>query len=309
MSANCLFGDRIQVRFRIFIMSTVFANIAIGGIAAETAELKLMSFNVRYVKQSGEDKAENNWNDPHHPRRDRAIRVIQSSSPDILGVQEARDPQTKDLQEALTDYDFYGVGRDDGNTGGEYSGIFYRRDRFRRLGEGSFWLSATPETPGTTFHTRPGAVPRIASWVKLEDMKAGRKLLVLNMHWDNESEPARRKSAELVRTRLATLAEGLPTIVMGDFNSKEDSPAVKLLMGDGSPHLADSFREVHPERTRDEASFNNWEGTTAGSRIDFILVAPDFKTTAAEIVRTAYDERWPSDHYPVTATLRWGDAK
>ena len=192
---------------------------------------------------------------------------------------------------------------------GEYSGIFYRRDRFRRLVEGSFWLSEKPETPGTTFHTRPGAVPRIASWVKLADKSTSRELFILNMHWDNESEPARRKSAELVRARLAALANGLPTIVMGDFNAHEDSAEVKVLTSEAAPRLVDSYRKVHLERKPDEATYSNWEGITDGSRIDFILVSESFKPTAAEIVRTAYEGRWPSDHYPVTATLRWDESK
>ena len=53
---------------------------------------------------------------PHHPRRERAIRVIRDYKPDLLGVQEARDGQIDDLQEALPEYEFYGVGRDDGKT-------------------------------------------------------------------------------------------------------------------------------------------------------------------------------------------------
>src|SRR5262245_55367266 len=171
MRANRHFVERFHVRFSIIIVAAL-ANISVWGMVVEAAELKLMSFNVRYLNESGEDKAENDWNDRQHPRRERAIRVIQSFDPDILGVQEARHPQIKDLQGALSDYDFYGIGRDDGKTAGEYSGIFYRCDRFRRLGEGSFWLSATPEKPGTTFHTRPGAVPRIASWVKLKDVSS-----------------------------------------------------------------------------------------------------------------------------------------
>jgi endonuclease/exonuclease/phosphatase family metal-dependent hydrolase len=281
--------------------------------ACAAGDLKVMSFNVRYSKVgASEAKAENNWNDPVHPRRDRAVRVILDYGPDLLGVQEARDHQIKDLRSSLTGYDFYGIGRDDGKTAGEYAGIFYRRDRFRRVAQGSFWLSATPETPGTTFHTRPAAVPRIASWLKLADNTTGREFLLLNMHWDNESESARRKSASLVRTRLATLADGLPAIVMGDLNAIEDSPAVRSLMGsegDGVAHFADSFREVHPDRKPDEASYNNWEGVTTGSRIDFILSTANIKPLAAEIVRTAYDGRWPSDHYPVTATLRWQNSQ
>ncbi|HJQ80643.1 MAG TPA: endonuclease/exonuclease/phosphatase family protein, partial [Lacipirellulaceae bacterium] len=254
-----------------------------------------------------EEASENDWTDPEHPRRERAIRVIRESLPDILGVQEARHLQIEDLQSALREFDFYGIGRDDGKTEGEYSGIFYLKDRFRELDAGSFWLSATPEKPGTTFYTAPDAVPRIASWVRLADSKSGREIFVLNMHWDHISVPAREQSAQLVRRRLTDLAEGLPAIVMGDLNAPEDSKAVTELVGAKGAtgrRLVDSFRAVHPERTREESTFSAWSGRTAGSRIDFILHTDEFTPTAASIVRSSYDGHWPSDHYPVAATLR-----
>jgi endonuclease/exonuclease/phosphatase family metal-dependent hydrolase len=294
----------ITIRFLSFAVAAVMAHGALG----EPVDLRIMSFNVRYSKTGFDESAtENNWGDAKFPRRERAIRVIRENSPDLVGVQEARELQVNDLRGALPEYDFYGVGRDDGKMGGEFSGIFYRKDRFTQKRSGSFWLSATPEKPGTSFYTAIGACPRIASWVLLTDKKSGRDLAMLNMHWDHISVPAREKSAALVRERLAKLAAGLPAIVTGDLNSQEDSPAVMELIGANDPtarKLADSFREVHPDRSPDEASFDAWKGTLKGSRIDFILHTLELTPVAAEIVRTSYDGHWPSDHYPVTAILK-----
>jgi endonuclease/exonuclease/phosphatase family metal-dependent hydrolase len=280
------------------------------GAAGNEADVKVMSFNIRYsYGKAQEERSENDWTDAAHPRRERAVRVIRENSPNILGVQEARHLQIDDLQKALPEFDFYGIGRDDGKTEGEYSGIFYLKDRFRELDAGSFWLSTTPEKPGTTFYTAPNAVPRIASWVRLVDNKSGRQIFVLNMHWDHISGPAREQSARLVRRRLAELAEGLPVIVMGDLNSPEDSKAFTELVGTkgaAGRKLFDSFRALHPERTREESTFSAWSGRKDGSRIDFILHTDEFTPTAASIVRMSYDGFWPSDHYPVTATLRLG---
>jgi endonuclease/exonuclease/phosphatase family metal-dependent hydrolase len=212
-----------------------------------------------------------------------------------------------DLREALPECGFYGVGRDDGKSGGEYVGIFYRQDRFSRTDAGTFWLSATPEKPGTSFYTVPDAVPRIASWVRLRDQQSGRQFLVLNTHFDHISAAARRKSAALIRERLTTLAGCLPAIVMGDLNTPEESTPLRTLLaevGESERQLVDSYRAVHRQRSPDESTFNDWRGTLAGSRIDFILHTEEFTPTAAAIVRTSYDDRWPSDHYPVTATLR-----
>jgi endonuclease/exonuclease/phosphatase family metal-dependent hydrolase len=274
---------------------------------ADGGPWKVMSFNIRYSHGGlDENKTENNWTDPKFPRRERVLRVIRDFMPDVLGVQEARHLQIVDLQRSLSDYDFYGIGRDDGKRGGEYAGIFYRKDQFQRIKEGSFWLSETPEKPGTTFFKAPKAVPRMASWVRLRDKPSNEEFVVLNTHWDHISDDARRKSAMLIRSRLSEICDGLPTIVMGDLNVPEDAPATRTLLGaadsaDGL--LIDAYRTLHPKPSPEEASFNGWEVKTAGSRIDFILHSRQFTPTAAEIVRTTYDGRLPSDHYPVTVTL------
>lgn len=287
----------------VLLIATLFA--LANSAAAESGDLRVMSFNIRFAKAGhSEESSENNWADADHPRRERAIRVVCDYKPDLLGVQEAREGQIDDLRKALPEFEFYGVGRDDGKTGGEFSGIFYRKHRFTRMNAGSFWLSATPEQVGTTFSFNK--LPRIASWVKLTDNKSGREFVYLNMHWDHQDESAREKAAALVLKQLAKIAGGMPTIVTGDLNSKESSPAfATLTAADKSGlKLLDSYRELNPKRSPDEASFDDWKGTIKGSRIDFVLHSAEFQPTAAEIVRTNYDGRWPSDHYPVTATLR-----
>jgi endonuclease/exonuclease/phosphatase family metal-dependent hydrolase len=114
---------------------------------------------------------------------------------------------------------------------------------------------------------------------------------------------ARRKSAELLAAKLPELAKGSPVVLTGDFNTHETDPPYRALVGDGK--LIDSYREVHPTVEADEASFNGFKGQVTGKRIDWILHSPELKATSAEIVRTHSAEgRYPSDHYPVTATLR-----
>jgi endonuclease/exonuclease/phosphatase family metal-dependent hydrolase len=300
--------DRLVVLFLSFTMALWNStDLAASRALASDSALRVMSFNVRYSYGKPQEKApENDWNDVRFPRRERVIRLIRQCTPDVLGVQEARHLQIVDLQEALPEYDFYGVGRDDGKTEGEFAGVFYRKQRFSRKDAGTFWLSSTPEQPGTSFYLAPNAVPRLASWIRLLDQQTNRELLVLNTHWDHVSEAARRQSATLIRKRLAALAPDLPAIVLGDLNTPEDSPAFHELVMTGNPGertLIDSYRTVHPQSSPDEATFHDWKGTTAGSRIDFILHTDDFRATAADIVRLSYDGLWPSDHYPVTATL------
>jgi endonuclease/exonuclease/phosphatase family metal-dependent hydrolase len=290
-----------------FLLLNLLAS-ATPAIATDAGDLRVMSFNIRFAKAGHSEAApENNWSDPQHPRRERTIRVIRETRPDLLGVQEAREGQISDLKEALPEYEFSGLGRDDGKTGGEFSGIFFLKDRFTKKDAGTFWLSETPDQPGTTFSYNK--LPRVASWVKLADNKSGREFLYLNMHWDHQDAAAREKSGTLVHERLKAIAPELPAIVTGDLNSFEDTRAFTNLVGngEGSRKLRDSYRELHRERTKTEATFDDWKGTTKGSRIDFVLHTDELKPVAADIVRTSYDGFWPSDHYPVTATLRFDE--
>jgi endonuclease/exonuclease/phosphatase family metal-dependent hydrolase len=306
---------RASLRDTLVIASIVaLGMIGAGGFAAvadaapaDFDELRVMSFNVRFAKPGHSEEAkENNWNDAKFPRRERTIRVIKEYSPDVLGVQEARDLQITDLKHALPDYEFYGIGRDDGKLSGEFSAIFFRNRRFAQTDAGSFWLSPTPDKPGTTFSFNK--LPRIASWVRLKDKQSDREFVLLNMHWDHQDSKAREQAAALVRERLDKIGGDLPLLVVGDLNSFEDTPAFKTLINakDATGRkLADSFRALRPDRSPDESSFNDWRGTLKGSRIDFILHTSEFTPVAADIVRTSYDGRWASDHYPVTATLKW----
>jgi endonuclease/exonuclease/phosphatase family metal-dependent hydrolase len=93
--------------------------------------------------------------------------------------------------------------------------------------------------------------------------------------------------------------------VTGDFNSTEETPQYRTLTAadDPSLHLTDAYREVHPERKVDEASFHAFKGTREGLRIDWILHSPQWIAKGATIDHTQKDGHYPSDHYPVTAEL------
>jgi endonuclease/exonuclease/phosphatase family metal-dependent hydrolase len=262
----------------------------------------VMSFNLRGDFDGGvaTDKP-TGWlrNDGEH-RRELVLRLASEANPDLLGVQEAYRNQVQELAAALPGHAFVGVGRDDGAEAGEHSCLYYRTDRFELVDSGTFWLSKTPDKPSTY----PGAAcPRIATWAVLRDKEAGnREFLVLNTHWDHVSSEARRYSAELIRERLAG---NLAAIVMGDLNVTEEDEPITTLLGEGPKRLIDSFREVHPQRGENERSFHDFQGGEAGSRIDYIVHTDGLRAMDAEIVRTSYGDRYPSDHYPVTATLEW----
>jgi endonuclease/exonuclease/phosphatase family metal-dependent hydrolase len=281
-----------------------FASTLVPALAG-AASMKVMSFNIRYDGGGFSSLTDpTGWLYTCGPRRDRVVNTILDEAPDIVGVQEALYNQVLDIQAKLPGYAFYGVGRNDGNTLGEFSGLWYRSDRFTRFDQGTFWLSDTPDVPGTVFPCS-GSI-RIASWMKVHDSVSGADYFVLDTHWDNSCQDSREKSAVLVRQKIKDLSGGLPVIALGDLNTGESSLAVSTLRGVGDPtgfQLADSYREVFPVASPDEATFHGWDGGVAGSRIDFLLHTADFTPTAAAIVHTGFTCGYPSDHFPVTATF------
>jgi len=288
------------------------ATLAADRAQGTTVDLKLMSFNIRMDDASiGNKLSTNGWVtilQPNGNRRDRAFSVINTAAPDILGTEEGLPNQIADLQAALPGYTYYGLGRNGGNNG-EHSGIFYNTARFTAVAQGDFWLSATPAVPGTTF-TGGGSDtgnPRMATWLKLYDDQSHQTYFVLNTHWSLDTQ-ARNQSAALIRNQIDQLSGGLPLIVMGDFNTTLGSTALQTLTGAtvSGFKLTDAYRHVYPTVGPNEATYHNFTGNQAGSSIDHIFYdASTFTATAAEIVHTSFPGGlYPSDHFPLTATLR-----
>jgi endonuclease/exonuclease/phosphatase family metal-dependent hydrolase len=257
--------------------------------------VKLMTFNIRLA--SGDD-GDNVWS----KRREFALQVIEDADPDILGVQEAQPAQMDDLIEALPNYINVGVARrPDGDD--EFSAIFFRRERFHLSDAGTLWLSDTPRVPGSRSWNND--LPRIATWVRLFDRRDQRRIVVMNTHWDHQSQLARLNSGKLLAKRVRSLGrDGDPVVVMGDFNATPDNPAMAALVEQGD--LRDSFTVANPDE-ENTGTFNAFGRVPRGPKIDAILVSPQWNVKAAEIIRTRDGDLFPSDHWPVTATLSLSD--
>ncbi|HRK29682.1 MAG TPA: endonuclease/exonuclease/phosphatase family protein [Tepidisphaeraceae bacterium] len=264
------------------------------------SDLRVMSFNIRFATAPD---GENHWD----LRQDAAVKAIQAFDPDILGTQETLLVQRDFIPVRLPQFAAVGVGRDDGKEKGEMTAAFYRRDRFELLDSGHFWLSETPQTPGSK--SWDTAITRMATWLKLRDRNdpTTRPLLVINAHFDHVGKVAREESAKLIRRQAETLGEGCSVLIIGDFNCTESDAPYAQLAGQrvGATTLIDTYRQVHSERAENEATFTAFKPEAIkGNRIDFIFASDDLNPTAAGIDRNLYDGRLPSDHFPVTATLR-----
>jgi endonuclease/exonuclease/phosphatase family metal-dependent hydrolase len=279
----------------VLAASIALAACASAPPASDTADLRAMSFNIRYGTANDGDDA---W--PH--RRDLAIRVIDDFAPVVVGVQEALRFQLDEIGAALPHMGEVGVGRNDGVEAGEYSAILFDTRRMRLLDSGTFWLSDTPDVPGSMHWGN--RITRIATWARFHDVALDTSFYVFNTHWDHESQPSRERSARLVLARIADRAAADPVILMGDFNAGADNAAFRALAARDAPvPLRDTFRAVHPD-AGDVGTFHAFGGGRDGDRIDAILASPDWSILDAAIVRVHDAGRYPSDHYPVTAVLR-----
>lgn len=269
-------------------------------------ELRLMSFNVRYENPG--DHGSHTW----RRRIVNAVKMIRSEAPDVIGVQEALHGQAADLWASLPDYEFFGAGRDDGLRNGEYSGIFFRRDRFEADSSdaGTFWLSATPEKPGSM--TWGNEIPRVAAWIKLTDRSTGRGFYVFNTHWDHRHQGSREHAALLLAERIShRKSPDLPVVLLGDFNAVETNPAVAYLSGrkvnvagtvkQWESPLIETFQSLHSSESA-RTTLHFWRGTRKGTlKVDYIFVSAGAEILAAAI--RDQDKPMVSDHFPVTARV------
>lgn len=296
------------------VVSSLFLHVPLAHGQANV-DIKIMSFNIRQDNGDiGNRVSGNGW----YPllgtsggRKDRALSVISNYNPDLLGVEEMLPNQYADLlgSTALAGYGYFGQGRNGGDVG-ERCGIFYKLSRFTEVHKGEFWLSTTPTIPGSTFFGNGSDTgnPRMANWMILHDNQSLQSYFILNTHWSLDSL-AELQSANLIRQQIKSLAGDLPLIVMGDFNATLASNSLKTLMGLNDPtgfQLNDSYRTVYPTAGSNEATYHNFTGNATGAAIDHIFFSPnDFQATTADIVRTVFpNSRYPSDHFPITATLR-----
>jgi endonuclease/exonuclease/phosphatase family metal-dependent hydrolase len=268
------------------------------GTADDSMNVRIMTFNIRYENTID---GPNSWS----LRRELAIGVIRRFDPDFVGLQEALPGQIADLSKAFPEYRMIGRSRNANPKRGEAVPIFYREKRWRLDDKqrGTFWLSSTPESPGSA--TWGNTLPRVVTWGRFIEKQSGRGLYVYNTHFDHASEQSRRKSGTLLARRIAERQQREPVLLAGDFNSGESSPALAYLMGQAeqSPlKLIDTFREVHPREKR-VGTFHGFRGGDDGEKIDFVLASPGVKVRSAEIVRDHRGRLYPSDHCPVTAEV------
>jgi endonuclease/exonuclease/phosphatase family metal-dependent hydrolase len=248
--------------------------------------INIASYNIRMDTKSDGINA---W--PNRKENVKALVVYHDF--DIFGVQEAFIHQLKDIAE-LTAYAYIGKGRDDGLEGGEHSSIFYKKDRFKLLQSGDFWLSETPEKPGKGWDAT--CCNRIASWGKFRDLLTKKEFYFFNVHFDHQGVEARRQSGFLMVKKIKEIAGSSTVILTGDFNSTPDTEQIKTIQ----TLLSDSHEVTKQPAYGPEGTFNAFKfDAPMKQRIDYIFVSKNIEVQKYGVLTDAKEQRYPSDHQPV----------
>ncbi len=256
-------------------------------VAADAPPLRVMTFNVRVPVDTGM----NAWAN----RRDLMVQVIKDEHPDVLGTQELTEEQGEYLAAHLPGYAWFGQGRE-GGTKGEHMGVFYRTDRLKVVRSGNFWLSDTPDVPGSKTWGQP--YPRMVTWAHFEVRHGGGTFDYFNTHFPYlpEDVHARMLSANEILQRIGKLPPSARVILAGDFNCSPDTPVhAKLTQG-----LHDAWITA-TSRSGPAKTFHNFTGIP-DQRIDWIL-SRGFTARHVRTVTTHEGARYPSDHFAVVAEL------
>jgi|SRR5690606_7360994 len=230
-------------------------------------------------------------------RKENVKALIQYHEFDIIGTQEGFKHQLDGLLE-MPGFAYIGGGRDDGKDAGEHSAIVYKTGRFQVLDSGDFWLRENPEEPGLGWDAT--CCNRIASWAKFRDKNTKKQFYVFNAHFDHQGVVARRESATLMEQKIKEIAKDAPVILTGDFNSSPDSEQIKSL----SSFLNDAYTVTETPPYGPVGTFSSFRFTAPfDSRIDYVFVSNHFKVRKYAALTDFKEQRYPSDHLPVVATV------
>lgn len=254
--------------------------------------LRVMTFNVRYPAP---DDGSNRW----ELRKDHLVSTIRDKSPDIVGSQELFYEQGQYIVEQLPDYAWFGVSRR-GDRSDEHMGVFYRTARLRLVESGNFWLSETPDRPGSM--SWDVSLPRMATWGLFELKEGGRRFYLFNTHFPHrrEDEQARLECARVLHERMSRAAKDLPLVLTGDFNAAPDSPPYGVFAADFRDSRLTATKRLGPDGTG-----SGFGGSTTGRRIDWILYRGTLEPLESETIVNPREGKFPSDHFPVLVVFEF----
>ena len=254
--------------------------------AQKNTPVVIATYNIRY---NNPGDSLNAWSH----RKENVKALIRFHEFDIFGTQEGLIDQMNGISE-MEAYARTGHGRDDGKEAGEHSAIFYKKDRFKLIESGDFWLSETPEKPGKGWDAK--CCNRICSWGKFQNLQTKKTFYFFSVHFDHQGVVARKESGKLMVKKIQEIAKNAPVICVGDFNSTPETEQIQTMQ----TILNDSYNVTQTPPYGPVGTFNAFKfNAPMKHRIDYIFVSKGIKVLKYGVLTDAKDQRYPSDHQPV----------
>lgn len=256
---------------------------------SEEKSLVVLSYNIR-MSAAPDSDGPHRWEN----RKEASLRMIAEQQPVAIGLQELCQDQIEYLTQNLSQYDYIGVGRDDGKKAGEVMAIFYDKERLKLLKGGTFWLSATPDEVSRGWDA---ACHRTATWALFRDLQSGKRWAMINTHLDHKGPEARREGMKLVASRVEEFtSKGIPVVVTADFNATTDEAIFAPLQA----VALDARKEA--DAADQSMTYNGWGKEYL--QIDHIF-AHGLRLERFEVLKGDYGVPFISDHYPVALVFQF----
>lgn len=272
--------------------------------------IKIISFNLR--ADFKHDKL-NRWDF----RKEYAMKLIRDSGATIIGVQELLPKMRMDVQSLLDNYTVLGWGRYHGTKpgGDEHSDIIIKNDDADVDFYKTFWLSKNNDEVSRAYYA---FFPRICTVAEVYVKALGQRVRVFNTHFDHICGMARVLGVNIILRTMSELNEEqpMPTILMGDMNASPKSRPIRILRENLHPysniHLSDAYSSCKPESIRNtHHGFKQTAGLLTKlidrAPIDYIFVSDEFKVLDVYADHSSDNGRFPSDHFPIVATLQFNN--
>ncbi len=275
----------------IFALAAVATLLSVGCTSTpQENEVRVISYNIRYMNDKDGD---NSWKF----RKQASINMVNEEQPTVFGLQEAVKAQVDFLQENLPGYAHYGVGRDDGKEKGEFMAIFYNKEEVELLDKGTFWLSATPDTPSKGWD---GQCFRTCTWTLFKCKDTGKQFAFLNTHLDHRGKEAQKEGMLTIVKKIGELIPAdVPVFLSGDFNTRTDNPIYEPLKA-----IMTDSRELATE-TDHRGTYTGWRVRENPVVVDHIFVRGAEVDKFQVLCDKNYGAPYISDHYPVLTVARF----
>jgi endonuclease/exonuclease/phosphatase family metal-dependent hydrolase len=304
-------SSKIASQLSMGLVSSQLAIMGDSPMAQHRAiDMRLLTHNIRYATSSPV-KGEERW-PVRAPRMINELRFnLAHSAPGFICLQEVLHGQLTDIMAGLNanskeppEWEYIGVGRDDGKTAGEYSPIIYRPSQWKLVENRTVWLSKTPEKPSKGWDA---ANIRILNVGVFRHREANRELIAMNTHMDHVGKTARKEGALLILRVIGDLQKKgkRPVFLAGDFNSEPTEEAYKVFASPESP-IQDLRDAVSDSAMYGEGHTFTGFGHDKPSRIDFLFLSRgDWKVLNYGVLSNKFEDGiYNSDHRAVVGDVR-----